>query len=254
MLSIFHDQLDPEAHARFQEWRRANQDGFFLNRKTLRSGLLHRVDCWHPAGPDSGLDAGGTGSLTRVLKVCSLRADRIRRWALENGVAVRSCSHCAPLDLLDEFASMAEKSFADGSFDTVGVSDARRRVLASIVQRQGQPAFRKRLLAAYGCCCAVTGCGVESVLEAAHIIPYQGEVTNHLTNGLLLRADIHTLFDLGLLAVEPSSMVVLIHSSLQGSPYAKYAGQRLRLPDAEHERPSSAALEHHREKCGLTLV
>jgi hypothetical protein len=42
MLSIFHDQLDPEAHARFQEWRRANQDGFFLNRKTLRPAAMRK--------------------------------------------------------------------------------------------------------------------------------------------------------------------------------------------------------------------
>ena len=46
--------------------------------------------------------------------------------------------------------------------------------------------------------CAVTGCDVPDVLQAAHIFPYMGPETNHPSNGLL-RADIHTLFDLGLI-------------------------------------------------------
>lgn len=50
--------------------------------------------------------------------------------------------------------------------------------------------------------CAVTGCTVEAVLEAAHISPYRGDHTNDVTNGLLLRADIHTMFDCGLIKVD----------------------------------------------------
>jgi hypothetical protein len=253
MVQIFHDQLDRNAHDRFQAWRRDNEDGFYLNRKTRRNGLLHRVDCWHVGGVDLPSGPAGSGSLTRVLKVCSLRADAIQRWATANSVAVGSCSHCAPVDLLDEFTAVTEESASNGSFDIEGISDARRRILGSIVQRQGQPVFRRRLLAAYGGRCAVTGCDVEPVLEAAHIVGYQGARTNHLTNGLLLRADIHTLFDLGLVAIEPTTMTVLVHSSLEQSPYAKYAGRKLRLPGVAHDRPSSAALKHHCEKCGLTL-
>src|ERR1700722_13744752 len=41
------------------------------------------------------------------------------------------------------------------------------------------------------------------VLEAAHITPYMGASTNSLLNGLLLRADIHTLFNLGLISIDP---------------------------------------------------
>ncbi|WP_169719739.1 HNH endonuclease, partial [Novosphingobium acidiphilum] len=54
---------------------------------------------------------------------------------------------------------------------------------------------------AYDGKCAVTSCAIEPLLEAAHIHPYLGPKTNHVTNGMLLRADIHTLFDLGLLAI-----------------------------------------------------
>ena len=44
----------------------------------------------------------------------------------------------------------------------------------------------------------MTGCDVVQALDAAHISPYLGDQSNHVTNGVLLRADIHTLFDLQL--------------------------------------------------------
>ena len=71
-----------------------------------------------------------------------------------------------------------------------------------VALRQGQPQFRKSLLTAYRSRCAITGTAVESVLEAAHIWPHKGEQTNEVWNGLLLRADLHTLFDLLHLTVE----------------------------------------------------
>ena len=59
--------------------------------------------------------------------------------------------------------------------------------------------FRDALIGAYAGRCAITGCSVLDILEAAHITPYLGPDTNHVTNGLLLRADLHTLFDTCLL-------------------------------------------------------
>ncbi len=53
--------------------------------------------------------------------------------------------------------------------------------------------------------CVVTGCTVIAVLEAAHIRPYRRPEDNDVKNGLLLRADIHTLFDLNLLGIEPGT-------------------------------------------------
>ena len=91
------------------------------------------------------------------------------------------------------------------------MEDARRRIEATIVLRQGQGAFRDSLLEAYGCRCAISGCDVPEALEAAHIIPYKGEHTNVVVNGLLLRADLHTLFDLGLIAIDTADLLVLLH-------------------------------------------
>lgn len=71
-------------------------------------------------------------------------------------------------------------------FDPTDLIDGRKRTITSVVQRQGQPAFRRALIKAYGGKCAVTDCDAEEALEAAHIVPYQGPETNHVTNGLLL--------------------------------------------------------------------
>jgi predicted restriction endonuclease len=72
-----------------------------------------------------------------------------------------------------------------------------------IVECQGQPAFWDALLQAYERQCAITGCTVLQILEAAHIMPYMGKPTNRVDNGLLLRSDLHTLFDLGLIWNKP---------------------------------------------------
>ncbi len=88
--------------------------------------------------------------------------------------------------------------------------DARLRVYRQIVARRGQSAFRGALLEAYQGRCAITGCDAVFALEGAHLRPYRGPDTNVVTNGLLLRADIHTLLDLQLLAPDPRSRSIVI--------------------------------------------
>ena len=62
---------------------------------------------------------------------------------------------------------------AEVDFDPSDDTDARNRIAATIVQRRGQAKFRQDLLDAYGGRCAISGCTVESVLEAAHIVTVQ---------------------------------------------------------------------------------
>jgi hypothetical protein len=135
------------------------------------------------------------------------------------------------------------------AFDPKDLVDERKRVNALIVQRQGQPAFRSSLLNAYDGTCAVTGCRVEPILEAAHIVPYLGPATNHIQNGLLLRADIHTLFDLQYLAVEPESRLIHLAPELLQSEYAPWHKQPLRLPVAAEHHPAVEALVAHFARC-----
>ena len=119
-------------------------------------------------------------------------------------------------------------------------ADTRALVLRAIRARQGQPGFRTALRERYGDACMITGCSMIEVVEAAHISPYRGASDNHPDNGLLLRADLHTLFDLDLLAIHPESLVVHLHPRVRGLGYGGIDGRALCLLGAE--RPSQAAL------------
>lgn len=151
----------------------------------------------------------------------------------------------------DALAREGRRLQAEGAFDPADPEDARRRVDASIVVRQGQAEFRGRLLTSYGGRCAVSGCHVTDVLEAAHVTPYLGPRTNHPSNGILLRADLHTLFDLGLLAIDSASMTVLVSATLDGTEYEAFRGVTLRGPGDPSVRPDPAALDLHRQGTGL---
>jgi putative restriction endonuclease len=126
-------------------------------------------------------------------------------------------------------------------FDTQNIEDTRELIVSAIKARQGQGKFRREILKAYNFKCAITDFEVPAALEAAHIMPYKGRYTNNPRNGLLLRADLHTLFDLNLIAID-TSMTLLIASSLQNTAYAKIAGKRIRLPKDHNKRPSLEAL------------
>lgn len=120
--------------------------------------------------------------------------------------------------------------------------DARRRVFRQIVTRRGQAAFRRKLMIAYSAECAITGCTAEGVLEAAHLRPYRGPQSNTVTNGLLLRSDIHTLLDLNGIAIHPSRRTVHVSKSLVRTEYADLSGRRLREPTMQEWRPAEEAL------------
>jgi putative restriction endonuclease len=152
---------------------------------------------------------------------------------------------------IPSLAEVQAKHDREPGFDPATIRDGREWVLASIVRRRGQAAFRSSLLDAYASTCPITGCQVEPLLEAAHIIPYLGPSTNHVQNGLPLRADIHTLFDLQLLAVDPVTMTVELSPQLAGSEYTSLAGQPLRLPALTIDHPDRDALRAHRIRCAF---
>lgn len=147
---------------------------------------------------------------------------------------------------LQEQRRYAEESLA---FSPSDAEDQRRKVLATIVRRQGQESFRAALLQAYSGRCAMTGCEVVDVLEAAHVYPYQGAATNSLSNGLLLRADVHTLFDLYLISVEPEAKIVRAAPTLRATEYWRLEGSKVTQPIEEHLAVSVELLQWHRSQC-----
>jgi putative restriction endonuclease len=132
------------------------------------------------------------------------------------------------------------------------LSEPEYREIAGKV-RLGQGAFRCLVTEAYGRACAITGDHTLPVLEAAHIRPYAQSGPHLVTNGLLLRADLHKLFDDGYLTVTPEYRIEVSAAIREefhnGKVYYALHGQRLiSLPDHSAERPDPHYLEWHNEK------
>ncbi len=145
-------------------------------------------------------------------------------------------ANAMPLDLLpDRFSPLA--------------CDERRLREQVVAARDGQGTFRLRLLEAYDSRCALTGERVVPVLEAAHIQPYLGPASNHIQNGLVLRADLHKLYDAGYVTITPdyrfrvSERVEQEYSN--GKDYYRLAGERIRPPADPVKCPSRDALAWH---------
>jgi putative restriction endonuclease len=116
--------------------------------------------------------------------------------------------------------------------------------------RLGQGAFRILVTDAYHRRCSATGERTLPVLEASHIKPFIKEGPNLVRNGLLLRSDLHTLYDRGYLTVTPDHRIEVsrrIRQEFQnGRDYYRLHGTELvNLPDEDRDRPSREYLEWH---------
>jgi putative restriction endonuclease len=102
-------------------------------------------------------------------------------------------------------------------------------------KRKDQQTFRKDLIDRYSNC-IITGCN-EIVCEACHIIPFstcEDEDKYSINNGLLLRSDLHNLFDKGYLKINPTTLTVeiseeLFYDKLTKSSYEQYNGKKLKI-------------------------
>jgi HNH endonuclease len=118
-----------------------------------------------------------------------------------------------------------------------------------VKQRLGQGTFRMLVTDTYQKRCAITGEKVLPVLEAAHIKSVASGGTHRVDNGLLLRSDVHTLFDRGYLTVTPKFQV-RVSSRLRdefhnGGHYYKFSGNELWVPGSDVDRPNGEFLEWH---------
>ena len=120
--------------------------------------------------------------------------------------------------------------------------------------RLGQGAFRVLVTDAYQRRCAVTGEKTLPVLEAAHIKPYAEQGPHRTHNGILLRSDLHRLFDLGYVTVTPE-LDLLVSRRLKdewqnGKEYYAHHGRPLLIkPEQVAERPAPEFLRWHNEHC-----
>lgn len=124
--------------------------------------------------------------------------------------------------------------------------------------RLGQGTFRVAVTDAYDRACAVTGEHSLPALEAAHIKPFAESGTHDVRNGLLLRADLHRLFDKGYITVTPnfhleisSRLRVDFHN---GKTYYPLQGSSLRVPKKKIERPDPNMLKWHNDNRFLAMA
>jgi hypothetical protein len=102
---------------------------------------------------------------------------------------------------------------------------------AVVRMRLGQPLFRRELLARFGEVCAFTGRAPEMALEAVHLYSYAASGRHRIDGGLLLRRDVHRLFDLGHISVEPEHLTLDVSPILsEFDVYAALHGRRLSAP------------------------
>jgi putative restriction endonuclease len=116
-------------------------------------------------------------------------------------------------------------------------------------RRLGQGAFQLLVQDIYERRCAMTGEKVIHVLEAAHIRPVSEQGTHRIDNGLLLRSDVHTLFDRGYITVTPDYRMKVSQRLKadfdNGEEYLRLRDQIIRSPRNETDRPGKEFLEWH---------
>lgn len=148
--------------------------------------------------------------------------------------------------VLDEWLEHHD-SVPRGPDDPAGAgseAEASAWTLRQVRQRQGQSRFRGQLLKHYSRRCAVTGESCLDVLEAAHITSFAVSENHAASNGLLLRSDLHTLFDLHLVGVDARGALV-VSNQITSSTYRALHGTRLAVPRAKAARPDPGPLADH---------
>jgi putative restriction endonuclease len=119
-----------------------------------------------------------------------------------------------------------------------------------ILPRLGQGSFRVLVTEAYERRCAITGERTLPVLDTAHIVPYFVCQRHELSNGLLMRSDLHRLFDGGYLTIDPADRRVVVSKRIReefenGKEYYRLEGQQMREPSDLTFRPLTENIEYH---------
>lgn len=118
--------------------------------------------------------------------------------------------------------------------------------------RLGQGAFRVLVTDGYERRCAFSGERTLPALDAAHIKPFALEQTHRVSNGILLRKDIHALFDAGYLTVSPEFRIEVSRRIKEefenGRDYYKFHGTEMRMPRIPDMKPDAFALLWHNEE------
>ena len=154
------------------------------------------------------------------------------------------------MDVTERLGLASVMNDTPGPATVAAVESARYGKTMVVQPRLGQGIFRAIVTDNYERKCAITGERTLPVLEAAHIKPYSVGGPHEPNNGLLLRSDLHTLFDQGYLTVDATDLKVVVSSRIRqefenGRDYYHLHGRPIRLPVESSSHPSSVYLAFH---------
>lgn len=176
-----------------------------------------------------------------VVEVETFTADYEAAWTPVVGIDAKQCRALAvspvsqhslrPLDpakLEGLFSQLPQSQHATLIGRAAALPGGHRSIV--VRARVGQGAFRARLLEQFGSNCAFTGPAHKIALQAAHLYSYAELGAHSDDGGLLMRADIHRLFDEGYITVEPSTLAIQISPEISSyAPYASLHGRHLQV-------------------------
>jgi len=171
------------------------------------------------------LESGKMLRKDTVIEDPLLKDLRILRMANETNYLVLPEQSRRIGELLGASVAIGRPSYADFG-EAPNDDPAELRFFAAKVRR-GQPKFRKNLLQLYGGKCAISGTEIDAVLEACHVSFHSLSGINNSANGILLRADIHTLFDEDLIRIDPDTLKVIVDHQVRDVEYRRYDGLML---------------------------
>lgn len=209
----------------FDKFEFINFEDADLRFANLKRTILSHANFRHTILLDPTKNLEQTQNKTR--KECTVKPNRALRYKRE---------------FYQEFSKLAhadQEFFKSGKYP----NPYSQLFLKRSIDRRGQYEFRQQVLKQYGYRCLITDCDAVQALEAAHIEPYAQYQNNDPSNGLLLRADIHTLFDLNLIAIDENTKVH-VHSKLRTTVYWKYNNTSLILDPVKFRSLNKIALEN----------
>lgn len=137
-------------------------------------------------------------------------------------------SHKIKALIIDAFAEGGHHIETHQTEDEKILDDPEKYVNTKRKERKNQAKFRENLLNSYNGKCTILNEGPLDVLDACHIEEHKESGNNQLSNGLIMRSDLHRLFDKRLLNINPDSFEIEIDSSLSNTRYYNLNGKQIR--------------------------
>ena len=209
-----------EKIASHRQGENAHQDDFYIGSIILEQPFFLPEEKWIPAPPDWSP---------------SIQSGKRYDLSVEPGLTI--------LRQLQERTNISPQLIRE--------RPARYGEPTTVLPRLGQGAFRVLVTDAYERQCAISGEKILPVLDAAHIKSYKEGGEHLITNGVLLRQDIHTLFDKGYLTITPEYRVEVSRRLKDefdnGKEYFRFQGQPISLPRKPEYRPDRDFLAWHNQ-------